>query len=86
MKYKLLALLAASLTMSANAQDKTKTPEKAVQPAVDETSTTEKEQNAKSTVIKSIAPVVKKFDGKKYSETEIKGNPDYFILYFTASW
>ena len=63
MKYKLLALLAASLTLLSCGQDK-----------------------QGSSVADSIAPVVQKFDGEKYTATEIAGNPDYYILYFTASW
>ncbi len=41
---------------------------------------------ATSKVAKSLAPVVQKFDGKKYAPAKIAGNPDYYIVYFTASW
>jgi thiol-disulfide isomerase/thioredoxin len=34
----------------------------------------------------SIAPVVKVFDGTEYVDTKLEGNPDYYIIYFSASW
>ncbi len=39
-----------------------------------------------SDITASIAPVVKVFDGNSYVDTEINGNPDYYIIYFSASW
>ena len=41
---------------------------------------------ATSIVAKSIAPVVQKFNGDEYVPTKLTGNPDYYIMYFTASW
>lgn len=77
MKYKLFALLAASFTMVACGQDKKEDAPK----GADDSATV-----ATSKVAKSIAPVVQKFDGKKYAAGKIAGNPDYYIVYFTASW
>jgi hypothetical protein len=70
MKIKLLTLLVASFTMIACGQDKK-----------EETAT-----DATSKIAVSIAPVAKKFDGDKYIDTKITGEPDYYIMYFTASW
>lgn len=41
---------------------------------------------ATSVVAKSIASVIQKFDGEEYVSTQLTGDPDYFIMYFTASW
>ena len=85
MKLKLFALLAASFTMVASGQE---TKEKA--PTGDMPKGgggCDIIGNAgASKVAKSIASVVQKFDGKKYAPTKIAGNPDYYIMYFTASW
>jgi hypothetical protein len=43
-------------------------------------------KSGESSVAKNIAPVLQKFDGEKYVPTELDGDPDYFIMYFTASW
>jgi predicted small lipoprotein YifL len=80
MKYKLFALLATLFTMVACGQDK---KEAAPEGDADSATTT---ATATSKVGKSISPVVQKFGEKKYAATTIAGNPDYYIMYFTASW
>jgi hypothetical protein len=78
MKYKLFALLAASFTMVASGQETKEAPAK------EEAKTDE--VVAASKVAASIGPVVQKFEGEKYVPTKLAGNPDYYIMYFTASW
>ena len=29
---------------------------------------------------------IQKFDGKKYQKTALEGAPEYFVLYYSASW
>ena len=43
-------------------------------------------KNSGTSVAESIAPVVKIFDGTEYVDTKLEKNPEYFIMYFTASW
>ncbi len=88
MKYKLFTLLAASFTMVVSGQDtKEKAPEAdAKKEATADAKTEDAKEVAASAVAKSIAPVIQKFDGEKYAATKLAGNPDYYIMYFTASW
>ena len=43
------------------------------------------EEFAKSDFGKALKKV-KKLDGKRFSKSEIAGAPEYFILYYSASW
>lgn len=43
------------------------------------------EEFAKSDFGKALKKV-KKLDGKRFGKSEIAGAPEYFILYFSASW
>jgi|TARA_B110000879_G_scaffold27857_1_gene37913 hypothetical protein len=79
MKYKLFALLAASFTMVASGQETKEAPAEATKEDVSK-------EVVVSKVAASIAPVVQKFEGEKYVPTKLAGNPDYYIIYFTASW
>jgi hypothetical protein len=79
MKYKSFALLAASFTMVASGQETKEAPAEAAKEDVSKEVVAYK-------VAASIAPVVQKFEGEKYVPTKLTGNPDYYIMYFTASW
>ena len=79
MKYKLIALLAASLMVTSCGKSKKDTG------AEGDTSPDKTATNT-SKVGTSIAAVVQRFNGEEYVPDQITGDPDYFIMYFTASW
>lgn len=81
MKYKLFTLLVASFTMVACGPKESEAASKE-----NNTSETATAEAPTSAVGKGLAPVVQKFNGEKYTPTQVAGNPDYYILYFTASW
>ena len=76
MKLKLFTLLTASLIMAVSGQDKVKKPIYSEPKVV----------TADTTIAASIAPILKRFDGEKYAPTQLVGDPDHYIIYFTASW
>ena len=79
MKYKLIALLAASLMVVSCGKSKKNA-------AAEGNTNPDNTVTATSKVGTSIASVVQRFEGEEYVPTQIAGDPDYFIMYFTASW
>jgi len=85
MKYKLIATCAFSALLVACNDNKTTST--ADSPAENEAPASAPADDTPASLVSGdLAPVVKKFDGTEYVATELSNKPEYFILYYTASW
>lgn len=83
MKYKLIATCAISALLVACNENKTTT---SADTTAEQEAPAGKSTGPASLVSADLAPVVKKFTGTEYVATELSNKPEYFILYYTASW